>query len=465
MTEVTNAVCPPSLSPRGVLPDLTYPIATVFSTSASASHLMTADGATTARVKVNSGALTGSGSVHGQALISRALRSRVSRVDNDSCSPGGEDPFFVADIGEVYRQHVRWKLNLPRVEPFYAVKCNPDSKVLKLLARLGTGFDCASKKEMDLVMSLGVSASRIVYAHPCKAASFIRYAAERDVRKMTFDNAEELHKIKRYFPNAELFLRIVTDDSESLCQFSMKYGASLKSTRDLLSLAKKLELNVIGVSFHAGSGAAGPKPFVEAVANARSVFDTAESLGMNMSTLDIGGGFCGDTFESIAGELGPAIDKYFPSNVRVIAEPGRYYVASAYTLACHVIARREVPQLNNYMIYLNDGVYGNMNCILFDHQNPVVRVLTHANRYMYGLADNCCGPVSASVWGPTCDGIDCITRECQLPYALNVGDWVYFDNFGAYTLSAATGFNGFNDNCEVIYVCSEKGALSLMSDN
>ncbi|KAK7203239.1 pyridoxal-dependent decarboxylase [Myxozyma melibiosi] len=413
---------------------------------------------------LESHAVAASGSIFGQALISRALRNRVDYIDTDSCDAGGEDSFFVADIGEVYRQHVRWKLNLPRVEPFYAVKCNPDMKVLRLLARLGTGFDCASKKEMELVMGLGVSPSRIVYAHPCKAASFVRYAAERDVKKMTFDNAEELYKVKRYFPDAQLLLRIVTDDTGALCQFSMKYGAPLQSVESLLRLAKELELNVIGVSFHVGSGASGGDAFVDAVRNASKVFDQAASLGMTLSTLDVGGGFSDDNFEDIASVLGPAIDAYFPPSVRVIAEPGRYYVASAFTLASHVIARREVPQLNNIMLYLNDGVYGNMNCILFDHQHPVVRVLTHGSRFMYGQPDNCSGPVTASVWGPTCDGIDCVTNECHLPYALEVGDWVYFEKFGAYTMSAATGFNGFNSQCDVIYVCSESGAASLLEE-
>ncbi|KAK9452365.1 pyridoxal-dependent decarboxylase [Limtongia smithiae] len=401
--------------------------------------------------------------VHGQALISRALRNRVNHVDTDSCAPGGEDPFFVADVGEVYRQHLRWGLLLPRVRPFYAVKCNPDPNVLKLLARLGTGFDCASKKEMDLVLSLGVEPSRIVYAHPCKTASFVRYAAQRDVRLMTFDNAEELHKIKRFFPEAELLLRVITDDSESLCRLSMKYGASLADTPALLKLAQYLDLNVVGCSFHVGSGAAGGRPFVEAAKSARAVFDIAAALGTTMTVLDVGGGFSFDNFENIAAVLRPALDALFPPSVRIIAEPGRYYVASAFTLACHVIARREVPHLGNYMFYLNDGVYGNMNCIMFDHQRPAVRVLTHGQTYMYGLPDNCSGPVTASVWGPTCDGIDCITGECQLPYVLDVGDWVYFDNFGAYTICAASGFNGFNEKCDIVYVCSEENAKKLLA--
>ncbi|KAK9470623.1 pyridoxal-dependent decarboxylase [Dipodascopsis tothii] len=405
-----------------------------------------------------------------KALISRALRGRVARVDIDGCAPGGEDPFFVADMGEVYRQHKRWKLNIPRVEPFYvltilAVKCNSDKKVLKLLAQLGTGFDCASKKEIDAVLDLGVPASRIIYANPCKTASYIRYAAQRDVRKMTFDNADELYKVKRYFPEAELFLRIITDDSASLCQLSNKYGAPMSVVPDLLRLARDLELNVTGVSFHTGSGASRSEPFIEAIENARKVFDLALEFGFDLKCLDIGGGFGNSTFENIASVVGPCIDKHFPSTVRVIAEPGRYYVASAFTLACHVIARRTVMQPEEaYMIYLNDGVYGNMNCILYDHQHPVPRVLTHKNKFMYNQPGNATGSKVTSVWGPTCDGLDCISERCSLPFALDVGDWMYFEDLGAYTLSASTGFNGFNDNCEVVYVCSEKGAKSLLCE-
>lgn len=53
------------------------------------------------------------------ALISQALQTRINGIDPDECEAGVEDAFFVADLGEVYRQHMRWKINLPRVEPFY----------------------------------------------------------------------------------------------------------------------------------------------------------------------------------------------------------------------------------------------------------------------------------------------------------------------------------------------------------
>ncbi|KAF2749938.1 ornithine decarboxylase [Sporormia fimetaria CBS 119925] len=409
----------------------------------------------------------------GQAkqLIGEALKARVEAIDHDVCGVGDEDAFFVADLGEVYRQHLRWKKNLARVKPHYAVKCNPDPQVLRLLAAMDVGFDCASKNEIDMVLKMGVDPSRIIYAQPCKTKSYVRFAAQNHVKQMTFDNADELYKTQQLFPEAELFLRISTDDSASLCRLSQKFGASLDSTMELLELAKKLDLNVVGVAFHVGSGASDPKAFIKAVQDARLVFDQAANLGFNMHTLDVGGGFTGDeTFEPMAAVLSESLDAYFPPSVRVIGEPGRYYVSTAFTIACHVIARRTVADATlgttSYMLYLNDGVYGNFSSIIFDHQNPVPCLLKCGNDVLYDVRRSgydTPSMVEYSIWGPTCDGIDVISQSCTFPQVIDVGDWLYFENMGAYTKCSATRFNGFTDSHDVVYVCSEPGARALLS--
>ncbi|KAI4093216.1 MAG: hypothetical protein LQ348_002446 [Seirophora lacunosa] len=399
----------------------------------------------------------------GKTLVQSALKDRVRDIDTDGCSPGEEDAFFVADVGEVYRQHLRWKMNLKRVKPHYAVKCNPDTEVLRLLAALGTGFDCASKAEIEQVLTLGVDPSRIIYAQPCKTKSYVRYAAEHGVRQMTFDNSDELYKTKAHFPDAELFLRILTDDSSSLCRLSLKFGASLDCTRELLQLAKDLKLNVVGVSFHVGSGASDPQSFAKAVQDSRIVFDQAADVGFDLRTLDVGGGFSGDTFEAMAHVLSDALDEYFPPSVRIIGEPGRYYVSSAFTLACNIIARRDIQdpatRSTSYMLYLNDGVYGNFSSIIFDHQHPSPRILSKE----HGDGDNDRMPTDYSIWGPSCDGIDLISEACTLHGVLDVGDWLYFEEMGAYTKCSATKFNGFTDSHQVIYVSSEPGASALLN--
>ncbi|KAG6013693.1 Ornithine decarboxylase [Claviceps lovelessii] len=406
-------------------------------------------------------------------LIGNALRKRVESIDHELCEPGDEDTFFVADLGDVYRQHIRWKKNLPRVKPFYAVKCNPDPQVLRLLAELGTGFDCASKGEIEQVLGMGVSPERIIYAQPCKTSSYVRFVKSAGVKRMTFDNADELYKIAKLFPDAELFLRIMTDDTSSLCRLSMKFGAAMDTTDGLLAVARNLGLNVVGVSFHVGSGASDPLAFYKAVRDAHTVFQQGAELGYVMRTLDVGGGFCGDTFEQMAGVLSDALDEFFPAgnNVDIIAEPGRYYVSTAFTIACNVIARRTVedPTLDGkgYMVYVNDGVYGNFSSIMFDHQHPVAKILRTDGRILYNTA--AARPCSAgdgveySVWGPTCDGIDRISESVRFDSILDVGDWLYFENMGAYTKCSATTFNGFSNSHEVIYVCSETGARALLN--
>ncbi|KXL48581.1 hypothetical protein M433DRAFT_148593 [Acidomyces richmondensis BFW] len=425
---------------------------------------------------------------HGAAVakevIGAALQKHIQAVDPHDCEAGEEDAFFVADIGEVYRQHLRWKKHLSRVTPHFAVKCNPDPMVLRLLAALGAGFDCASKAEIDQVLTMGVDPSRIIYAQPCKTKSYLRYTAKQKVTQMTFDNTDELYKVKELCPEAELYLRILTDDSASLCRLSQKFGASMDSTMELLTLAKQLNLNIAGVAFHVGSGASDPAAFLKAVRDARTVFDRAASLGFNIHTLDVGGGFVTETFDEMASILSGALDEYFPQHVRIIAEPGRFYTSSAFTLACNVIARRTVQDKEfgdtSYMLYLNDGVYGNFSSIMFDHQHPVPQILrTHRkpDGFNYstesltdsgytsseeGTRESGGKMINYSIWGPTCDGIDCIAEKWCSTETVDVGDWLYFEEMGAYTKCSATRFNGFTDKHETIYVSSEPGASVLV---
>lgn len=368
-----------------------------------------------------------------------------------------DDSFFVCDLGDIVKKWKRFQKTLPMVKPYYAVKANPDRQILELMALLGANFDCASKPEIKAILDMGVSPNRIVFANPCKQTSFIKYAATKNVRLMTFDNEMELHKIKQFYPDAELFLRIRVDDSKSVCKLGTKFGADITETYHLLETAKHLNLNVVGVSFHVGSGCYDASLFYDAVKLSRKVFDQGKDVGYQFSILDIGGGFPGDdlskiTFEEMAESLKDGFNTFFPPemNVKFIAEPGRYFVASACTSVCNVTSVRKVEKEtdsseDSYMYYLNDGVYGSFNCVLFDHYHPTP-VALHPREGLF----------ESSVWGPTCDSMDCIAKSALLP-KLNIGEWVYFENMGAYTVAAASRFNGFKGP-KVIYMCRSKYA-------
>ncbi|XP_064159170.1 ornithine decarboxylase-like isoform X1 [Anguilla rostrata] len=385
------------------------------------------------------------------------------RITESSMSDD-KDAFYVADLGEVLKKHLRWVRALPRVTPFYAVKCNDSRAVVMTLAALGTGFDCASKNEIQQVQSLGVDPSRIIYANPCKQVSHIKYAFAHGVQMMTFDSEVELMKVARYHENAKLVLRIATDDSKALSRMSVKFGATLESSRLLLERARELGLDIIGVSFHVGSSCTDPETYSQAISDARCVFDMGAELGYNMTLLDIGGGFPGSDdselkFEEFTAVINPALDKYFPadSEVQVIAEPGRYYVTSAYTLAVNIIAKKVVMKeqlacdyendgANNrtLMYYVNEGVYGSFLAVFLDHTyvlaSPHKKLKPGERTY------------PCSIWGQTCDGLDCIVEQCILP-DLQVGEWLLFHNMGAYTIISSSTFNGFQKP-DIHYVMS-----------
>lgn len=401
-----------------------------------------------------------------KSVVASGLRSKIANIDHDSCEAGDEDSFFVADIGAVVRNYRLWQQELPQVQPHYAVKCNTDMRVIEALARMGCNFDCASKTEIDQVLLLGVDPGRIVYANPCKTNSYVRHAKEVGVNLTTVDNVHELQKIKRFHPECGILIRIMTDDESAQCRLSTKFGCSVKTAvEELFPLAKELNLRVRGVAFHVGLGATDLDSIYKAVQDSRILFDCGiDQFGFKeMNLLDIGGGFQELTFGESSAMVRMSLDKFFSSAYRelhpveFIAEPGRFMVANAFTLAVHVIARRDVREAESEvqaMLYVNDGVYGNLNCILFDHQVPLASLLTHKGQFVYGSEPD--PGFSFSIWGPTCDGLDCISGKCLLAFNVEVGDWLYFPNLGAYTSAATTSFNGFKGTAEVVYVNSEK---------
>ncbi|KAL7498813.1 hypothetical protein ACHAWT_006670 [Skeletonema menzelii] len=673
-----------------------------------------------------------------------------------------EDPFYVVDLGIVGAQLARWRAAFPRVQPFYAIKCNPDPAIVRTLACLGCNFDCASRGEIELVQQItkelpkGYRKPEIIYANPCKSRSHIIDAVCRGVRMVTFDNTAEVRKCASISKKIQLILRIITDDSGSQCRLSSKFGAPKQHWPILLAEAKQFGLEVVGVSFHVGSGCRDATRYEMALKDCKALFEMAKrEYGFDMKILDIGGGFPGEThslwnpakafgdptaeerdldavpahrrkmtelepFPSIREELGeaesdddddedeeedekegkelkeiekadsddtstlgdnereymyfneiaeavcPMLDELFPpsSGVQIIAEPGRYLVAACSTLVASIVsvrnnitdknvhaqgisdkmasenvfmvtraeedeiveghaaalereenpiietlvdeladysqrfaranlAQQEIdtyldnvkpedtdevlaeapegaiagesvtadgvemkhtvegmqagivvgcadmfdddasaisghrsrnlsfdntlensvvtgttnmggldipcvlaaageaavsgivrqaiadaaqPLQDDFAYYINDGVYGAFNNLLFDHATVRPRKLRDAIspghsvvEVIHGEGENALRTIevveepdhpqdenlySSTVFGPTCDSMDVLSRGVLLP-KMSIGDWMYFQNMGAYTSAAASTFNGF-PTTEKFYVCSVK---------
>jgi diaminopimelate decarboxylase len=364
-----------------------------------------------------------------------------------------ERAFYIIDLGEIVNSYSTWMRLLPNVHPYYAVKCNPNPVILDALASLGANFDCASETEMKTIIEITKDPTRIIFANPCKMTSQIRYARANDVDLMTFDCEEELYKIKLYHPYAKLILRLAVDDSKSLCKFNKKFGCKLDQVLELLTIAKTLKLAVVGFSFHVGSGCSSSDNFYGAIKDCREAVDIAKTIGIEVSIIDIGGGFPGVdrkiSFEEIAKRVNDGIHDFFSmevesGTVKFISEPGRYFAEKTHTLVLNVIGKKIITDDNGekmIVYYLNDGIYGSFNCIYFDHNVPTILPFNERDGKLF----------KSRLFGPTCDSIDLIADEIMLP-ELAISEIVYVENFGSYTVAASSNFNGFKTTvCKYIF--------------
>lgn len=358
---------------------------------------------------------------------------------NSISEPFLDDSFLLCDLSDVIHKYQTWVKFMPRIKPFYAVKCNSYLPVLEILAKLGTGFDCASKEEIITIQNVGIQPEDIIFANPSKAISHIIHANNTGVNRMTFDNEYELFKIKEYYPKANLVLRIRCDAKSALVPFGSKFGCDAeKEAPALLSLAKSLNLNIIGVSFHVGSSCEEHAVYKRAIKTAKNVFGLAEKLGYNCNLLDIGGGFSPDlrAFKRVAEVINEALNLYFNDfNVGVIAEPGRFFVSSAFTLIAKIISLRQISNFNKkteYMYFINNGIHSSFSHLQYGEKaTPPEFTKNHLGDLF-----------ESSIWGQTCDPTDKLFDHIKLP-KLNINDVLVFKNIGAYTISQANNFNGF----------------------
>ncbi len=250
---------------------------------------------------------------HGGSPTGTAARSRSmpppgapAHWDDSALEPGVqrtiEDPFYIVDLGIVTTQLARWRAAFPRVVPYYAVKCNPDPAIVRTLMSLGCNFDCASRGEIALVQHISqalppdVPRPEIIYANPCKGRGHVIDAVCRGVRMVTFDNVAEVQKCASVSRKIQLIMRIITDDSGSQCRLSSKFGAPPQHWPILLAEAKRCGLEVVGVSFHVGSGCRDATRYEMALKDCKELFEMAKrDYGFEMNLLDIGGGFPGET--------------------------------------------------------------------------------------------------------------------------------------------------------------------------
>ena len=353
-------------------------------------------------------------------------------------------PLFVIDHDELRRNYRQFRRYLPRVQVYYAVKANPDPAIVRTLFKEGASFDVASMPEFkivhDNIAHLPAKKrqewiwDKIIYANPTKPTDTLEQL-NKYKPLVTFDNYEEIRKIKKHAPNAGLALRLKVPNTGAMVELSSKFGAPPGEAVDLILAADKAGLVVEGISFHVGSQTTNFENYVQALNLTASVFQEAKDRGYHkMNLIDIGGGFPAPydasvkPFPVLAKVINTEIERLFPPNIQILAEPGRFMVASAGYAVSQVIGKAVRDGKTCY--YINDGVYHTYSGVIFDHCKYPIKA------FKRGATQIC------SVFGPTCDALDVVSMAENLP-DLERDDFVYSVNIGAYSHASATYFNGF----------------------
>jgi ornithine decarboxylase len=361
-------------------------------------------------------------------------------------------PLFIIDHDVIRQNYRTFKKYLPRVQAYYAVKANSNQEIIKTLFDEGASFDVASYNEFMQVYTY-ISHfeekakdfyiwDKIIFSNTIKDKPTLR-----DIKRyrplVTYDSIDELKKIRQHCETAGLVLRLKVPDTGSQVEMSSKFGAEPGDAYNLIKQAFDLGLVVEGLSFHVGSQCTNFDNYTAALTITSQIFNHARQSGYNLKIVDIGGGFPVPydsqvpRFQKLGSVINSEIKRLYPDDIEIIAEPGRFMVATAAVLVSEIIgkARRD----GKIFYHINDGVYHTFSGVVYDHWIPNFKAFRNGKKEV------------CAVVGPTCDSFDKISVSEQLPCSLEIGDCLLTQNIGAYSTASSTKFNGF-DGAKILHL-------------
>jgi len=371
---------------------------------------------------------------HSEIVAKSTLFKALKYIDS---ADGLETPVLLMDMDKMRDKASIIGSRIRGARVFYAVKAHPDVEVLRFFNDLGLGFEVASEGELAVLEGLGVEPERIITSNPVKSFRFLERAAEYGVSYYAFDSREEVDKMARIAPGAKVYLRLSVPNEGSEWPLSRKFGVELDEALPLLKYARQKGLDPVGITFHVGSQCTNMFNWNNAIYKARELWDAASAEGLNLSVLNIGGGYPINytkgvvAIEAIEKNIDGLIRDNFSEDTAIFIEPGRSFVGDAGIFVCSVIGK--APRMDGDWLYIDAGVFNG----LMESVGGI--------KYSYLVEDNHteASKKHFTVCGPSCDSFDVIDTDVRLPEPA-VGDMILILSAGAYTISYASEFNGFS---------------------
>lgn len=350
-------------------------------------------------------------------------------------------PYFIFNLEQIKKTYNQFKKLFPNSLIQFAMKANSEPEVLKTLLSCGSGFEVASKYELEILQKIKVPADRIIYGTSVKPADHIKEFVKYGVDRFAADSPAELEKIAAIAPHSRVYIRTVANDAGSVFKFSEKFGTDSSNIVPLLLRAKELGLHPYGISFHVGSQASDAKAWANVLVSLRSILEELQDLEITLDILNLGGGFpcqyhLSENIPSLEEISKNTLFQYkkLPYQPKLVLEPGRGLVADSAVAVASIIAR--VERRGSNWLFLDLGVY-----------NGLFETMAYQGSTRYPITS--LKPVGNSgeslfeIAGPTGDSPDVITREALLPTDIQAGDKLIIHKVGAYSLTTTSTFNGF----------------------
>lgn len=374
--------------------------------------------------------------------VAGRIAPAASRIETFLQSARFDRPTLVLDTEAVASQYHALKAGLGRAHIHYAVKANPQREIIETLINLGSGFDAASRAEIELCLALGADADRISFGNTVKRTSDIEFAFHAGVSLFAADAEEELEKISEFAPGSRVYIRLIVDASQADWPLSRKFGCARDKAIALLDMARALGLDPVGFSFHVGSQTRRADMWCATLDQVAAIWNEARAAGHDLSLLNIGGGFpayYGDAIEAptpYAAKVMALVNERFGDVAQVMAEPGRGLVAEAGMIAAEVLLVSKKSDADMFRwVYLDIGKFSGL-----------AETMDEAIRYQFVTDRDHEETGPCILAGPSCDSADVLyeKRPVALPLGLRSGDRIAIRSCGAYTSTyASIGFNGF----------------------
>lgn len=360
-----------------------------------------------------------------------------------------DTPYLAVSLDSIDRQLNLFGDEFPECQIYYAVKSMGEQQVLRHIAPKVDGFDIASLGEGEQAIRAGASPDSLLFSNPVKKPEHIEKLYKIGVNYFAFDSINELTKLAQIAPGSSVYLRIKVYDHGSAFPLSSKFGAAPSHIVALMDTALELGLQPKGITFHVGSQSESLHAWDEALEICGNAMKRLQKIGIKLEFVNLGGGFPVRYTEKvpplkeIVSKIRSGIKDYFPYEVRLMAEPGRFISAKSGLMVATVIGREH--RADSEWLFTDVGTF-----------HGLMESLEIANWKYPIFTEYDTSEVNGqirlfTITGPTCDPSDTYAFKVPLPGNINTGDKIYIGNTGAYTTVYSSSFNGF-DAPEVLYI-------------